>query len=375
MLRTALAICLTLTLWTVSGAAAHSAAGRAVLAVSVAGGSGTISSSDGRIDCGSQCTASYRKGSIRKLTASPAEGFDFVRWEGDCIGTAPICDLALDRAQEATASFVAEDRLLSLSVSGPGRVLNAQFSISCGGADGTCGAVVPYGTTVTLTPEAAAGGRFAGWDGPCAAAGTGPCTLTIQAPVEISAAFGHLSPPPGDQPLTATVYEGAHITSEPPGIDCLPTCSAQFPSGTLVTLTRDAQSQWIAGCWGIARCRLVVDSPTSVAAATPPPPPIPARATPPPPPPVVAFVDATVSGKGLLTGSRMQCGRAPNPRRACHDFISPGGIYTVRAIRRKGTYFARWGGECRGRKPLCRITFSGSGVPSYSVTGLFRIKR
>ena len=86
MIRTALAaICLTLTLWTVSGAAAHSRAGRVVLAVSISG-NGKITSSDGRIDCGSQCSASYRRGSIRKLTASPSEGFDFVKWEGDCIG-------------------------------------------------------------------------------------------------------------------------------------------------------------------------------------------------------------------------------------------------------------------------------------------------
>ena len=376
MIRTALAaICLTLTLWTVSGAAAHSRAGRVVLAVSISG-NGKITSSDGRIDCGSQCSASYRRGSIRKLTASPSEGFDFVKWEGDCIGTAPICDLALDRAQQATASFVGKDMLLLLSVGGPGRIVSPQLSIDCGGSNGMCGAVVTYGTTVTLTPEAAPDGSFAGWDGPCAAAGTGSCTLAIQAPVEIAAAFGHLSPISGEQPLIATVSGYAHITSQPSGIDCLPTCGASFLSGTLVTVTRDAVSQWVGGCWGVLpRCRLVVDSPTEIAAATPPPPPLPARPGIPPPPPVVAFVDATVSGKGLVTGSRLRCGRAPNPRRACRDFISPGGIYTLHAARRKGTYFARWGGDCRGKRPTCRITVPSGGSPTFDVTGLFRTKR
>jgi hypothetical protein len=346
--------------------------------VSVTGG-GSITSNDGRIDCGSQCSASFRKGTVRKLTASPGEGFDFVKWDGDCIGTAPICDVALDRPQSATASFVAKPMLLLLTVSGPGRVVSSEASIDCGGTNRDCGAVVAYGTTVTLTPEAAANGSFGGWDGPCAAAGTNSCTLPVLGPVEIAAAFGHVSPTPGEQPLTVDVDGYAHVTSEPPGIDCLPTCSVSVLSGTLITLTRDAVSQWVGGCEGaLPRCRLVVDSPTSVAAATPPPPPIPApipsRPGMPPPPPVVAFVDATVSGKGLVTGNRLQCGRAPNPRRRCRTF-SPGGVYTLHAARRKGTYFARWGGDCRGKKPTCRITVPNGGPPTFAVTGLFRLKR
>jgi List-Bact-rpt repeat protein len=374
MLRTALAaICLTLTVWTVSGAVAQPDAGRPALSVSVAG-SGKILSNDGRIDCGSRCSASYRKGSIRKLTASPSEGFEFVKWEGDCIGTAPICEVALDRSQSATASFVGKPMLILVSVGGPGRVSSAEPAFTCGGTNGfDCGGLVPYGTMVTLTPEAEAGGQFAGWDGPCAAAGTSPCTLSVNGPVETAAAFGHLTPIPGKQPLTVDVGWNAHVTSQPFGIDCLPTCSAQFLSPTLVTLTRDAQSQWGGGCrGGLTRCRLVVDSPTEVAATTPPPPPLaPAM---PPPPPVTALLDATVSGKGLVTGSHLQCGRAPNPRRRCSDYILSGGLYTLHAARRQRTYFARWGGDCRGKKPTCRITVPSGASPTYEVTGLFRVK-
>src|SRR3954469_17346509 len=222
MVRKALpTICLLLMLWTVSGAAATSGTGR-VLRVSVTAG-GRITSNDGRIDRGSRCSASFRKGTLRRLTALRSEGFDFVKWDGDCIGTAPICDVALDRSQSATASFAAQPMPLLLSVGGPGRVVSPEASISCGGADRGCGAEVPYGTTVTLTPEAAADGRFAGWDGPCAAAGTSACTLPIQGPTEIAAAFGHVSPSPGEQPLTVHVNRYAHVTSEPSGIDCLPT--------------------------------------------------------------------------------------------------------------------------------------------------------
>ena len=376
MPRTLLAaICVMLTLGTVSGAAAGPETGR-LLSVRVVGG-GQITSNDGRIDCGTRCTASYRKGSVRRLTASAREGFEFVKWEGDCIGTAAICEVALDRKQQATASFLGEPTPLRLSVGGPGRIVGSDFR--CGGRDSVlCGTDVPHGTTVTLTPEAAADGRFAGWDGPCADSGTGRCTLPIVSPVEIAAAFGHASPSPGEQPFTVTLSGRAHVASQPSGIDCPPTCSTSFQSGTLVTLTMNSGSEWAGGCWGfVLRCRLVVDSPTNVVAATIPPPPVPfSQPEIPPPPPNVAYLDVTVSGKGLVMSfRRLSCGRAPNPRRRCRDFAYLGGTYVLHAVRRRGTYFARWGGDCRGKKPTCRIAVAASGSPTYAVTGLFRLKR
>ena len=164
-----------------------------------------------------------------------------MKWEGDCIGTAAICEVALDRKQQATASFVGEPTPFLLSVGGPGRIVSSD--VNCGEGNDFCGAVVPHGTTVTLTPEAAADGHFAGWDGPCAGAGTGPCTLPIVNAFEIAAAFGHAFPSPGEQPLAVTLYgQYAHVASQPSGIDCLPACSASFESGTLVTLTMDSGS-------------------------------------------------------------------------------------------------------------------------------------
>jgi len=347
-----------------------------MLSVGVVGG-GQVTANDGRIACGSRCSASYRKGSVRRLAASPHEGSEFEKWTGDCIGTAAICDIALDRRQHATASFLGKPTLVQLSVGGPGRILSPDVAIACGGANGDCGAVVPHGTSVTLTPEAATNGRFAGWDGPCAAAGTGPCTLPIVNDVEVAAAFGHAAPLPGEQPLTVTRYGAyAQVTSQPSGIDCPPDCNASFQSGTLVTLTLDALSHWAGGCWGfLPRCRLVVDSPTNVAAATPPPPPLPYAKPAIPPPPQRAYVDVTVSGKGLVTTGRIQCGRAPNPRVRCSDNLPLGSTLVLHAVPRRGTYFARWGGDCRGKKRTCRIAVPDSGPPTYAVTGLFRVKR
>jgi hypothetical protein len=58
--------------------------------------------------------------------------------------------------------------------SGSGTVTSLPAGIDCGA---TCTAPFPEESTVTLTPEAAAGSSFAGWSGACS--GTGACTVTI----------------------------------------------------------------------------------------------------------------------------------------------------------------------------------------------------
>ena len=58
--------------------------------------------------------------------------------------------------------------------SGSGAVTSMPAGIDCGA---TCTAAFQEESTVTLTPEAAAGSSFAGWSGACS--GTGACTVTI----------------------------------------------------------------------------------------------------------------------------------------------------------------------------------------------------
>ena len=61
------------------------------------------------------------------------------------------------------------------------------------------------------------------------------------------------------------------ISSSPPGIDCGATCSAQYPNGTLVTLTATPSKATFAGwsggsCSGTAQCTLRINADNSVAA-------------------------------------------------------------------------------------------------------------
>jgi hypothetical protein len=69
-------------------------------------GVGTVTSNDGRIDCGTACSATYTMGSQVALTASPAIHSVFVGWGGACSGTGP-CTVTLDSSKEVIANFQA----------------------------------------------------------------------------------------------------------------------------------------------------------------------------------------------------------------------------------------------------------------------------
>ncbi|MCC7104340.1 MAG: hypothetical protein IT307_04290 [Chloroflexi bacterium] len=68
-------------------------------------GSGRVSSTDGKINCGVVCTSDYLTGSAVQLTAVPTSGSTFTGWSGDCTGTGVSCSLALTADATATAAF------------------------------------------------------------------------------------------------------------------------------------------------------------------------------------------------------------------------------------------------------------------------------
>ena len=372
----ALGTLVALAVFLVGGAATARPDRGTVLKVAVATGEGRVMTSDGRLDCRTSCSVRYPRGKIRKVTASPADRYLFERWYGDCIGTAPTCEIALDRRTSVRAGFVGAPAALQISVGGPGHVTSDPAGLDCGQGGRLCQTTVPHASTVTLTPVPGTEGRFAAWDGACAAAGSGPCTVRIEDLVtQTAAAFGHTSPQAGDQPLTVTVNSSStKVTSQPAGIDCPPACTAFFPSGTIVTLHRNF-GLWYGACRGedLDRCVVVVDAPTEVG-LTPPPPP----AAPPPP---IRRVDVTVSGPGQVRSrdGQIQCGFTPRPSFRCQMIFRgrEGTKLPLRANPRPRARFVRWGGSCRGRKATCMLALEFYGRNEYTLplTGLFRSPR
>ncbi len=92
-------------------------------------------------------------------------GHSVVVWNGEVTLGAEI---------ESSFREIKTSLVLTKAGAGSGTVTSAPAGMDCGA---TCTAAFQEASTVSLTPEAAAGSSFAGWSGACS--GTGACTVTI----------------------------------------------------------------------------------------------------------------------------------------------------------------------------------------------------
>ena len=297
------------------------------------------------------CSARYKRGAVVALRASPEEFFHFEQWSGGCVGTARRCIIALDRAKTVRATFERSTGTVRMAVGGPGRVVSDPEGLDCGTAVEECAGSFPDGTRLRLTATADAGGVFDAWGGAvCSGTPAAVCELVVDGDVEVSATFRNAAPDPGSHTLNVIPQEGAHVVSVPAGIDCPELCTAQFASGTRVTL-QGVPAEWSGECVGVGvDCILVVDETIGVTA----------RGSANPGPPTFG-VNVSVSGPGVVSGGerivsrQIRCGIATGSLFDCGELFDAGTTVRLKAVPRRGARFARWRGFCSGKKQRCRL--------------------
>lgn len=70
---------------------------------------GTITSTDGLIDCGTTCDHEYDSEEVVTLNASVEEGYQFLSWLGDCSGIEPTCEVTVKGSKQVAAQISAND--------------------------------------------------------------------------------------------------------------------------------------------------------------------------------------------------------------------------------------------------------------------------
>ncbi len=315
------------------------------LTVAKAGtGSGTVTGSDGLINCGSTCSANYESGKAVTLTASSASGSVFSGWSGACSGTGP-CIVTMTAAKSVTATFLSVYNLtVTKSIAGAGNVTSSDGAINCGSV---CSANYYPQTSVTLSASANTGYVFTGWQGG-GCSGTGSCSIPMTAATSVTATFAtavyNLTvTKPGTGTGTVTGSDGL--------INCGYTCSANYESGKSVTLTASAASGstftgWSGACSGTGSCILTMTSAQSVTAnfALP-----------------VSSVTYYLSvSKNILTaGTVIASDGTINCGSTCRAYYRSGNAVTLTASPRRGYKFSKWTGACSGTG-TCTVSINAS---------------
>ncbi len=302
--------------------------------VDVGAGAGTVTSDVGGIACGTECEADLPPGTAVTLTATPAPGYAFLGWGGDCVGTSLTCHLSMDGARRTTASFGVPTYAVAVTKggAGSGKVTGDVGGINCGNA---CTANLATGASLTLTATAVTGSVFTGWGGDCTGVDL-TCVLTIDRAHAVSAAFALAK----RLTLTKAGGGGGSVTSAPAGLDCGLTCSSPFPIGSTVTLsaTPDPNSTFggwsgkdASACPGTATCQVTMSVQRSVTATFDP---------------IVHQLAVDLAGDGSGTVSGDPVGIAcPG---ICTQAVQQGTAVTLTAVAAVGSVFAGWTGDCSG---------------------------
>jgi len=208
-------------------------------------GNGMVTASIGKINCGTVCTDSYLVGNKVTLTANAEVNFQLSEWTGGCSGTEPETQVTIQGATDCTATFEPiPPSTLTMQKSGLGRgtvtasVNGTATSLNCGNA---CTESYPTGSLVILKATPGADSKFVKWSG----AGCND-SIKLTEDKTCTATFALLSVP------TLTVNNnsgGGRVVSIPAGIDCGPTCSAQFLEGTSVKLQATSEAGFSFGGW------------------------------------------------------------------------------------------------------------------------------
>ena len=299
-------------------------------------GPGIVSSNPAGIACPPTCSANFPFGSEVVLTPTPDAGATFVGFEIDCFGQGP-CRLVMDRPRTVLAEFALPGFRLDVSVVGSGTVTSAPEGIAC---PTDCDQSFPTGTAVSLTPTAAPGWAFAGWEGACT--GAGPCVVSIDRARSVVARFVR-----GDFPLTVTVIGPGTVTSSPAGIACPGDCQETYPGGTVVTLTATANAGaggafagWEGACAGTGPCTLTMSAARAVTA----------RFT------TQSFpLTVAVSGSGVVTSSPAGISCPP----ACTASFAAGSTVTLTPAPAPGFALTAWSGSCAGAGG-CSVRMDGA---------------
>ena len=237
--------------------------------------------------------------------ASPAMGYHFTHWSGDCTGTASACMLSnVTGPRSMIGNFALNTYSIGIAPAPANGTVTCTPNPVTHGQDASC----------TATPDA--NYHFTSWSGDCT--GTGACQLSnVTGPRSVSATF---------TPNTHTIATPAAVNGT---VTCAPNpvTHGQDASCTAMPDTGYHFTGWTGDCTGVGTCQLTnVTSPRSVSATF--------------------ALNTYAVATPAATGGGVAC--SPNP-------VSHGQSVSCTATPDAGYHFTGWTGDCTGTG-TCQFT-------------------
>ena len=253
------------------------------------------------------CTANpVPHGQDTICVASPAMGYHFTHWSGDCAGTASACILYnVTSPRSVGATFVLNTYSIGIVPAPANGTVTCTPNPVTHGQDASC----------TATPDA--GYHFTSWSGDCT--GTGACQFTsVTASRTVSATFT-----PNTHSIATPAAVNGTVTCTPN-----PVTHGQDASCTATPNAGYHFTSWSGDCTGTGACQLTnVTSPRSVGAT-------------------FALNTYPISITPVTTNGTVTC--TPNP-------VTHGQDAGCIATPGTGYHFTSWSGDCAGTG-ACQLT-------------------
>ena len=314
------------------------------LTVTTAGnGGGAVTSNPSGINCPGACTQLFPVGTNVTLTPQPDASSSFTGWSTLCAGTS-ACSFSMGADIAIRATFVAGQRL-TVNVTGPGSVTSAPAGINC--SSGSCSAIFPTGTPVTLTATPGSSARFDGFSGDCSG---NTCALTLNASASVTAPF--------ETVRTLTVHVSGSGSVSGNGLSCSSsTCTQAYPDLTALDLTASASAGWqfqgfTGDCTG-ASCSLSMSANRTVTAS------------------FVLVHTLTVNfsgdGQGAITSNPAGINCGPGGGSGCSAQFVDGAVIQLSAAPTASSLMQGWsGGGCTGTAG-CTVTLTADTAVSATI--------
>ena len=310
---------------------------------------------------GSLCAVTMPASMGLGMLATPASGYTFTGWTGDCAGTIPTLTIQLAGPRTCGATFTpvgGTTYQLNVSPAPTGGTVSGG-GITCGTGGAACQVTFGTSTSVTLTATPASGYTFTNWGGSCAGT-SASTTVQVDGVKTCSAAF---TAAPTYQLNVSPVPAGGTVSGG--GITCGTggsTCQATYGNSTSVTLTATPASgytftSWGGACTGTNVSTTVQVDGTRTCSAT-------FMAGLVSGPPYSMTISARPTG-GTVIGAGLNCGTAGS---ACSVTMPASMALGLVATPASGYTFTGWTGNCSGTNPSIYVWLGGARTCSATFT-------